>query len=147
MLEPVRRLNTIILHLVLENLTCLLRFYRKESKPRNVSYGKRGYRDLLGAFYAAQFVTESSELVPYRPPQTNPNFLLARMVPLNVCYYLSDWPLACLVVLFPSVLYFSIHRYDHAQFFPFSTSANYDFVGCGDGKGYTVNVPWNTVNK
>lgn len=44
----------------------------------------------------------------------------------------------------PSVLYFSIHRYDHAQFFPFSTSANYDFVGCGDGKGYTVNVPWNT---
>lgn len=43
----------------------------------------------------------------------------------------------------PSVLYFSIHRYDHAQFFPFSTSANFDFVGNGPGKGYTVNVPWN----
>ena len=52
----------------------------------------------------------------------------------------------CVVVLFPSILYFSIHRYDHAQFFPFSTSANYDFVGCGDGKGYTFNVPWNEVN-
>lgn len=48
--------------------------------------------------------------------------------------------------LFFSVLYFSIHRYDNAQFFPFSTSANYDVVGCGPGKGYTVNVPWNKVS-
>lgn len=46
-----------------------------------------------------------------------------------------------------SVLYFSIHRYDHAQFFPFSTSANFDVVGNGTGKGYTVNVPWNEVNE
>ena len=46
-----------------------------------------------------------------------------------------------------SVLYFSIHRYDHAQFFPFSTSANFDVVGDGPGKGYTVNVPWNEVNE
>ena len=46
-----------------------------------------------------------------------------------------------------SVLYFSIHRYDHAQFFPFSTSANFDVVGNGPGKGYTVNVPWNEVNE
>ncbi|XP_020620399.1 histone deacetylase 6-like isoform X2 [Orbicella faveolata] len=43
----------------------------------------------------------------------------------------------------PSVLYFSVHRYDHAQFFPFSTCANYDVVGSGPGKGFTVNVPWN----
>ncbi|KAL9971553.1 hypothetical protein ACROYT_G017728 [Oculina patagonica] len=43
----------------------------------------------------------------------------------------------------PSVLYFSIHRYDHAQFFPFSTCANYDVVGSGPGRGFTVNVPWN----
>jgi len=45
-----------------------------------------------------------------------------------------------------SVLYFSVHRYDHAQFFPFSTCANYDVVGSGPGKGFTVNVPWNKVN-
>lgn len=43
----------------------------------------------------------------------------------------------------PSVLYFSIHRFDNALFFPFSMEADYDFVGCGSGKGYTVNVPWN----
>ncbi|XP_068689910.1 histone deacetylase 6-like isoform X1 [Montipora foliosa] len=43
----------------------------------------------------------------------------------------------------PNVLFFSIHRYDNAQFFPFSTEANYDFVGCGPGQGFTVNVPWN----
>ncbi|XP_044170689.1 polyamine deacetylase HDAC10-like isoform X2 [Acropora millepora] len=43
----------------------------------------------------------------------------------------------------PSVLYLSIHRFDNALFFPFSMEADYDFVGCGSGKGYTVNVPWN----
>ena len=48
-------------------------------------------------------------------------------------------------ILSCSVLYFSIHRYEHAQFFPFSTYANYDVVGEGAGEGYTVNVPWNKV--
>lgn len=51
----------------------------------------------------------------------------------------------CHVWFISSVLYFSIHRYDHAQFFPFSTCANYDVVGTGAGKGFTVNVPWNKV--
>ena len=44
------------------------------------------------------------------------------------------------------MLYFSIHRFDNALFFPFSMEADYDFVGCGSGKGYTVNVPWNKVS-
>ncbi|EDO33321.1 predicted protein, partial [Nematostella vectensis] len=43
----------------------------------------------------------------------------------------------------PSVLYFSLHRYDHANFYPFSAQANYDIVGKGQGKGFNVNVPWN----
>ncbi|XP_044176529.1 polyamine deacetylase HDAC10-like isoform X2 [Acropora millepora] len=46
----------------------------------------------------------------------------------------------------PSVLYLSIHRFDNALFFPFSMEADYDFVGCGSGKGYTVNVLWNKVS-
>lgn len=43
----------------------------------------------------------------------------------------------------PKVLYMSIHRYDHANFFPRSTDANYTKVGCGAGKGFNVNIPWN----
>ena len=58
----------------------------------------------------------------------------------SICFSISLW-------FTSSVLYFSIHRYDHAQFFPFSTSANFDVVGNGTGKGYTVNVPWNEVNE
>jgi hypothetical protein len=44
----------------------------------------------------------------------------------------------------PRILYISIHRYDNGFFFPGSTDANYDVVGSGLGKGYTVNIPWNT---
>ena len=61
----------------------------------------------------------------------------------KVVQFVSQYPLWSI----SSVLYFSIHRYDHAQFFPFSTSANFDVVGDGPGKGYTVNVPWNEVNE
>ncbi|KAH0628877.1 hypothetical protein JD844_010479 [Phrynosoma platyrhinos] len=43
----------------------------------------------------------------------------------------------------PSVLYVSIHRYDNGTFFPTSDDANYDRVGLGPGKGFTLNVPWN----
>lgn len=43
----------------------------------------------------------------------------------------------------PKVLYMSIHRYDHATFFPRSKDANYTEVGNGNGKGYNVNIPWN----
>jgi len=39
-----------------------------------------------------------------------------------------------------SVMYVSIHRYDGGSFFPGSGAA--DEVGHGNGKGYTVNIPW-----
>ncbi|XP_029467341.1 histone deacetylase 6 isoform X3 [Rhinatrema bivittatum] len=43
----------------------------------------------------------------------------------------------------PSVLYVSLHRYDHGTFFPNSEDADYDKVGCGAGQGFNVNVAWN----
>ena len=42
------------------------------------------------------------------------------------------------------VLYISIHRYDQASFFPCSEDAAADRVGEGDGRGYNVNIPWNS---
>lgn len=41
----------------------------------------------------------------------------------------------------PSVLYLSVHRYDHGRFFP--GTGNPAVVGTGPGEGYTVNVAWN----
>ena len=41
------------------------------------------------------------------------------------------------------VLYFSIHRFDEAQFFPCSKSAGPDHCGRGAGHGANVNVAWN----
>lgn len=43
----------------------------------------------------------------------------------------------------PSVLYVSLHRYDHGSFFPSSEDADADRVGRGPGRGFTLNVPWN----
>ncbi|XP_078680194.1 protein deacetylase HDAC6-like isoform X1 [Branchiostoma floridae x Branchiostoma belcheri] len=43
----------------------------------------------------------------------------------------------------PRVLFFSIHRYEHTEYWPHMERANYSFVGRGAGKGYNVNVPWN----
>ncbi|XP_061470052.1 histone deacetylase 6 isoform X2 [Rhineura floridana] len=43
----------------------------------------------------------------------------------------------------PSVLYISLHRYDNGTFFPTSEDADYNRVGLGPGKGFTLNVPWN----
>ncbi|XP_054640681.1 histone deacetylase 7 [Dunckerocampus dactyliophorus] len=40
----------------------------------------------------------------------------------------------------PSVLYLSLHRYDHGNFFPGSGSPAE--VGCGAGEGFNVNVAW-----
>ncbi|CAM9118438.1 unnamed protein product [Phaeothamnion confervicola] len=42
----------------------------------------------------------------------------------------------------PSVLYFSIHRYDGGRFYPGSADAAPTAVGAGAGRGYTVNVAW-----
>jgi histone deacetylase 6 len=43
----------------------------------------------------------------------------------------------------PNVLYLSLHRYDHASFFPKSVDADFGVVGDGAGEGYNVNIPWN----
>ncbi|CAM4691602.1 unnamed protein product [Lepidochelys olivacea] len=44
----------------------------------------------------------------------------------------------------PSVLYVSLHRYDRGSFFPTSEDADADRVGVGPGRGFTLNVPWNS---
>ncbi|CAH1232520.1 HDAC6 [Branchiostoma lanceolatum] len=45
----------------------------------------------------------------------------------------------------PRVLFFSIHRYEHMEYWPHMERANYNFVGRAAGKGYNVNVPWNKI--
>ncbi|XP_032775270.1 polyamine deacetylase HDAC10 isoform X2 [Rattus rattus] len=45
----------------------------------------------------------------------------------------------------PSVLYFSWHRYEHGNFWPFLPESDADTVGRGRGQGFTVNLPWNQV--
>uniref|UniRef100_A0A667FWF5 Histone deacetylase 10 n=1 Tax=Lynx canadensis TaxID=61383 RepID=A0A667FWF5_LYNCA len=43
----------------------------------------------------------------------------------------------------PSVLYFSWHRYEHGHFWPYLRESDADAVGQGQGRGFTVNLPWN----
>ena len=43
----------------------------------------------------------------------------------------------------PRVLYFSLHRFDHNQFWPLLPEANFDKVGKGKGLGFNVHVAWN----
>jgi hypothetical protein len=43
------------------------------------------------------------------------------------------------------VLFFSIHRFDEAEFYPYSPAAGPANVGHGSGSGTTVNVGWNTT--
>ncbi|XP_070611504.1 polyamine deacetylase HDAC10-like isoform X3 [Erythrolamprus reginae] len=45
----------------------------------------------------------------------------------------------------PSVLYFSWHRFEHQNFWPWLRESNYDAVGQGKGRGFNINVPWNQV--
>ncbi|XP_020028175.1 protein deacetylase HDAC6 isoform X2 [Castor canadensis] len=45
----------------------------------------------------------------------------------------------------PSVLYFSIHRYEQGRFWPHLKASNWSATGFGQGQGYTINVPWNQV--
>ncbi|XP_019524107.1 PREDICTED: histone deacetylase 10 isoform X2 [Hipposideros armiger] len=45
----------------------------------------------------------------------------------------------------PSILYFSWHRYEHGRFWPYLRESNADVVGQGQGRGFTVNLPWNQV--
>ena len=43
----------------------------------------------------------------------------------------------------PNVLYFSVHRYHHGNFFPFLQNGDAATVGKGDGEGFNINVGWN----
>ncbi|XP_057574291.1 histone deacetylase 6 isoform X2 [Hippopotamus amphibius kiboko] len=45
----------------------------------------------------------------------------------------------------PSVLYFSIHRYEQGRFWPHLKASDWSTTGFGQGQGYTINVPWNKV--
>ncbi|KAM4882028.1 polyamine deacetylase HDAC10 isoform 1-T1 [Thomomys bottae] len=45
----------------------------------------------------------------------------------------------------PSILYFSWHRYEYGRFWPFLRESDADSVGQGQGRGFTVNLPWNQV--
>jgi histone deacetylase 6 len=42
------------------------------------------------------------------------------------------------------VLYTSLHRHDEGTFYPNSDEAEATHLGVGAGRGFTVNVPWNT---
>lgn len=51
------------------------------------------------------------------------------------------------VPFLPSVLYFSIHRYEGGNFWPHLPESDSHAVGRGRGEGYNINVPWNQVGK
>ncbi|KAL4646267.1 histone deacetylase 6 isoform X1 [Arapaima gigas] len=46
----------------------------------------------------------------------------------------------------PSVLYFSVHRYEEGKFWPHLPESDSSAVGTGAGKGYNINLPWNQIN-
>ena len=41
------------------------------------------------------------------------------------------------------VVYFSIHRYEHGEFWPNLKESDYHFIGEGQGEGFNFNVPLN----
>ncbi|KAF1390992.1 hypothetical protein PFLUV_G00063900 [Perca fluviatilis] len=43
----------------------------------------------------------------------------------------------------PSVLYFSVHRYEHGSFWPHLSESDCGFVGSGRAVGRNINLPWN----
>jgi len=45
----------------------------------------------------------------------------------------------------PRVLYMSMHRYEKGRYWPHLRESNSDYVGEGEGRGYNVNIPLNTV--
>uniref|UniRef100_A0A6Q2XTX3 Protein deacetylase HDAC6 n=1 Tax=Esox lucius TaxID=8010 RepID=A0A6Q2XTX3_ESOLU len=45
----------------------------------------------------------------------------------------------------PSVLYFSVHRYEEGLFWPHLAESDSNSVGSGPGEGYNINLPWNQV--
>uniref|UniRef100_A0A4W4E4H2 Protein deacetylase HDAC6 n=1 Tax=Electrophorus electricus TaxID=8005 RepID=A0A4W4E4H2_ELEEL len=45
----------------------------------------------------------------------------------------------------PSVLYFSVHRYEGGSFWPHMPESDSSAVGLGAGQGYNINLPWKKV--
>ncbi|XP_018413494.1 PREDICTED: histone deacetylase 6 [Nanorana parkeri] len=45
----------------------------------------------------------------------------------------------------PSVLYFSIHRYENGEFWPHLVESSSSAVGKDRGERYNINVPWNKI--
>ncbi|KAJ8393479.1 hypothetical protein AAFF_G00059520 [Aldrovandia affinis] len=45
----------------------------------------------------------------------------------------------------PSVLYFSVHRYEGGSFWPHLPESDSSAVGTGHGEGYNINLPWNKI--
>ncbi|KAI4901578.1 hypothetical protein NFI96_012101, partial [Prochilodus magdalenae] len=45
----------------------------------------------------------------------------------------------------PSILYFSVHRYEEGSYWPHLPESDSTAVGSGPGEGYNVNVPWNKI--
>ncbi|KAJ8683629.1 hypothetical protein QAD02_019421 [Eretmocerus hayati] len=45
----------------------------------------------------------------------------------------------------PRVVYFSIHRYEHGEFWPNLRESDYHFVGDGPGEGFNFNIPLNKI--
>uniref|UniRef100_A0A3Q1J1X1 Protein deacetylase HDAC6 n=1 Tax=Anabas testudineus TaxID=64144 RepID=A0A3Q1J1X1_ANATE len=43
----------------------------------------------------------------------------------------------------PSVLYFSVHRYEHGSFWPHLPESDSQCVGSGRAEGRNINLPWN----
>ena len=45
------------------------------------------------------------------------------------------------------VLFCSIHRHDDGSFYPGGREGSMHAVGAGMGKGYSINVPWDTASE
>ncbi|KAL7398766.1 hypothetical protein ABVT39_014861 [Epinephelus coioides] len=43
----------------------------------------------------------------------------------------------------PSVLYFSVHRYEQGSFWPHLSESDSQFIGSGRAEGRNINLPWN----
>ncbi len=52
--------------------------------------------------------------------------------------------LSALVVF--RVLYISMHRYEHGQFWPSLREGSHTHIGKGEGLGFNINVPLNQVS-
>jgi acetoin utilization deacetylase AcuC-like enzyme len=44
----------------------------------------------------------------------------------------------------PDTLFISAHRYDDAKFYPYLKDSAADFIGQGEGRGFNINLAWNT---